>query len=238
MAKFNPAADIDNYSVNNTGYFSLADDKDKAKVRIMYTSADDIEGYSVHKVNVNGSDRWVSCLREYQDPVDNCPLCAARYKLQARFFVPMYMEDGKNKGDVVIWDRGPGKNNSFYTQLVDLCNENNPLISHVVEIERNGVKGDFGTTYEMYAGPDDGTLPEDLPEPPVPEGTFILEKTYDELLTFVNTGSFEVGDNNPVNRGANNTGADNTGAVEPRRRRNVSVSNPIRRRGTDGDIPL
>lgn len=236
MAKFNPAADIDNYSANAGGYFSLADDGDTAKVRIMYTSSDDIEGYSVHKVNVNGSDRWVSCLREYTDPLDACPLCQAKYKLQPRFFVPMYMEDGKNKGDIVIWDRGPGKNNSFYTQLVDLCNQNNPLISHVVEIERVGAKGDFNTTYEMYAGPDDGTLPEDLPEVPAPEGTFVLEKTYDELVTFAQTGSFEVGDNNPVNRGANNAG--NGGSAEPRRRRDVSASNVARRRGTDSGMPL
>ena len=236
MAKFNPAADMDNYTVSNTGYFSLAEDGDTAKVRIMYTSAEDIEGYSVHKVNVNGSDRWVNCLREYGDPMDNCPLCSARYKLQPRFFVPMYIEEGKNQGDVVIWDRGPGKNNSFYNQLVTLCNENNPLISHVIEIERHGAKGDFDTTYEMFAGPSDGTLPEDLPEVPTPEGTFILDKSYDELLTFVNTGSFEIGDNNPVNRGTNNAGT--TSTVEPRRRRDVSVSNPVRRRGTDGDITL
>lgn len=239
MAKFNPGTDMENYSVKGSGYFSLADDGDTAKVRIMYTSADDIEGYSVHKVSVNGYDRWVNCIREYSDPLDACPLCAARYKLQPRFFVPMYIEEGNNQGEVVMWERGAGKNNSFYNQLVELCNANNPLVSHIVEIERNGAKGDFSTTYEMYAGEDDGTLPEDLPEVPDPIGTSILDKTYDELLTFVNTGSFEVGDNNPVNRG--NGGNNNPGGTaEPRRRRDVAASNVAnRRRGiNDGDIPL
>lgn len=229
MAKFNPASDIDNYSSQGSGnYFSLKDDKDTALVRFMYESVDDIEGYSVHKVKVNGVDRYVNCLREYTDPLNACPLCEARHKLTARFFVPLYMMD---TGETVIWDRGPGKNNSFYSQLTTLCNENNPLVSHPVEIERNGAKGDLDTTYEMYPQENDGTLLEDLPEIPNPIGTLVLDKTFDELVTYVNTGSFEVGDNNPINRASANS--------EARRRRDVPASGVARRRGTsNNDIPL
>ena len=97
-----------------------------------------------------------------------------------------------------------------------------------MEIERNGAKGDTNTVYEMYPDVADGTLLEDLPEAPDPVGTSILEKTFDELTTYVQTGSFETGDANPINR----TSASNDG-VESRRRRDVSANGGVaRRRGT------
>lgn len=229
MAKFNPAADMDKYASSGGAYFSLKNDKDTAMVRFMFESVDDIVGYSVHKVKVNGNDRYVNCLREYADPLDKCPLCEAHFKLFPRFFVPLYMMD---TGETVIWDRGPGKNNSFYSQLTDLCNKYNPLVSYPVEVERNGKAGDFDTTYEMYVQECDDTLLEDLPEIPDPTGSLLLDKSYDELMTYVQTGSFDMGDTNPINTPT----SDNSVA---RRRRDVPASGVSRRRGTgNSDIPL
>lgn len=224
MAKFNPAADLDKYSVSGGKYFSLKNDKDTALVHFMFNSIDDVDGYTVHEVMVNGYRQDVTCLRDYADPLSACPLCEAKHKLTIKFYVPLHMIE---TDEVVIWKRGK----NFYPQLQELCNKYNPLVSYPVEIERNGEAGSMDTTYEMYVQECDETLMEDLPEIPDILGTYCLEKTYDELLTFVQTGSFETGDNNPVNQSTNNT--------EVRRRRDVSVNTTSRRRGSgNSDIPL
>ena len=226
MAKFN-LSDIDNYSSGEFGYFSLKEDGDTARVRFMYNSSDDIEGYAVHRVKVNGFDRMVSCLREYSDPLDKCPLCEAHYNVIPKFYIPLYNID---TGDVVFWERGK----NFVPQLMDFCTKCNPPVAFPVEIERIGAKGDINTKYEFYPEANDGTLLEDLPEIPNPIGTIVLDKTYDELVTYVNTGSFDVGDSNPINR--------DNGGVEQRRRRDTSATTGggiPRRRGTNGgNTPL
>lgn len=223
MAQFNPATDLDNYSSSTGSYFSLKNDKDTALVHFMYNSLADVPGFSVHQVEINGSKRYVNCLREYADPISACPLCEAHHKLVTKFFIPLHLID---KDEVVIWERGK----NFYSKIQELCNQCNPLVSYPIEIERNGEAGSTDTTYEFYAQEPDDTLLEDLPEIPNIFGTFILDKSYDELLTFVQTGSFAVGDENPINK-SNNT--------EVRRRRDVSVSNVARRRGAgSSDIPL
>lgn len=222
MAKFNPASELDKYA-SSGGYFSLSDDGDTATVRFMYNGIDDIDGYAVHKVNVEGRDRYVNCLRSYSDPLEACPLCEARHRIQAKFFIPLYMEDS---GEIKIWERGQ----NFYSKLTELCSAHVPLVSHPIEIERNGAKGDINTTYETYVQPSDGTLLEDLPEIPNPIGTIVLDKNYDELLTYVQTGSFETGDSNPVNQ---------TNNLDVRRRRDVSASAGVRRRGSgNSNVPL
>ena len=107
------------------------------------------------------------------------------------------------------------------------------LATYPVRITRHGAKGDTNTTYELLAVEPSlmtyGTITmDDFPDVEDPLGTYILDKTYDELVTYVQTGSFETGDNNPVNR------QDNT---EVRRRRDVS-SSPVSRRNTSNDVPL
>ena len=74
MAKFNPVEELENY-VSEPAYFSLKDDGDKELVRFMLNSIEDVDGYAVHRVKVNGYDRNVNCLRSYSDPLDKCPLC-------------------------------------------------------------------------------------------------------------------------------------------------------------------
>lgn len=222
MGKFNPGAELDKYA-STGGYFSLSDDGDTAMVRFMYNGIEDIDGYAVHKVNVDGRDCYVNCLRSYSDPLDACPLCEARHKIQAKFFIPLYMMDS---GEVKVWERGQ----TFYSKLTELCSAHTPLVSYPVEIERNGARGDKNTTYETYVQDSDGTLLEDLPEVPNPLGTIIQDRTYDELVTFVQTGSFEVGDNNPVNKNA---------TMDVRRRRDVSAQAGVRRRGSgNSNMPL
>ena len=80
MARFS-YNDADNYgSSSNSNFFQLKEDGEKAKVRIMYRGASDIEGVAVHEVQLGDKKRYVNCLRNYTDPIDMCPLCKANYK--------------------------------------------------------------------------------------------------------------------------------------------------------------
>ena len=73
MARFN-AKDVDNYGGSGGGgYFSLVNDKDVARVRFMYESAEDVEGYAVHEVMIDGRKRYVNCIREYNEPLVPAP---------------------------------------------------------------------------------------------------------------------------------------------------------------------
>lgn len=183
MAKFN-MNDADNYGGNTNGsFFSLKNDKDTATVRFLYNGIEDVEGYAVHEIEVDGKKRYVNCLRSYNEPVDNCPLCAARYKVLAKLFVMLYDVDAQ---EIKVWDRGK----TFFSKLSSLCARYTPLVGTQFEIERNGKKGDTKTTYETYPLDSDETRLEDLPEIPELLGTLILDKSYDELQTFLDCGSF------------------------------------------------
>ena len=59
-------------------FFQLKNDKDTARVRFMYNGIDDIYGYAVHQVTVEGKQRYVARLREYTQPIDDCPFCKAK----------------------------------------------------------------------------------------------------------------------------------------------------------------
>lgn len=183
MAQFN-ARELDNYAQNsNSSFFRLENDKDVARVRFMYNTIEDVQGYAVHEIEVDGKKRYVNCLRNYDEPIDNCPLCAARYRVLAKLFVMLYDEDAQ---EVKIWDRG----RTFYSKLSSLCSRYDPLVSTPFEIERNGKKGETSTKYETYPLKEDGVTLEDLPEMPELLGTLILDKTYEELEEFLDTGKF------------------------------------------------
>lgn len=198
MARFN-AEQVDNYGGQGQGgFFSLKNDKDLATVRFMYNSMDDIEGFAVHEIEVDGKKRYVNCLRDYNQPVDDCPLCAAKYKVVAKLFIPLYDEES---GELKIWDRGK----NFFSKISSLATRYNPMVATPFEIERNGKAGDTKTTYEIYALDTDETALEDLPEVPEILGGLVLDKTYEELEEFLEIGYFpddEEEEAPPVRRGA------------------------------------
>lgn len=189
MARFN-AADFDHYgNDSNTKFFALKNDKDVATVRFMYNNVDDIEGYAVHQIELpDGKKRYVSCLRSYNEPVDHCPLCAAGFRVLAKLYVPLYDVDAD---EVKLWERGK----TFYSKLSSLCARYKPLVGGTFEIERNGKPGDTKTSYEVYPVATDETTLTDLPEVPDPVGTIILDKSFEELQDYIETGNLEVSGN-------------------------------------------
>ncbi|MCK9444565.1 MAG: hypothetical protein M0Q14_08570 [Tissierellaceae bacterium] len=219
MARFN-ADEIDNYGgQGGGGFFSLKNDKDVATVRFMYNSIDDIQGYAVHEIEVDGKKRYVNCLREYNQPLDDCPLCAAKSRVIAKLFVILYDVESE---EIKIWDRGK----TFFSKLSSLCARYNPLVSTPFEIERNGKKGDTKTTYETYALDTDDTTLEDLPEVPELLGTLILDKSFEELEFFLDNGYFEESveeqappERNPKSDRRNSTSREPANEAPARRRR-------------------
>lgn len=183
MGTFN-ASEAEKYGgQGGGGYFSLKNDKDVAKVRFMYDSIDDIIGYAVHEVEIDGKKRYVNCLRDYNDPIDKCPFCAAKKFQQAKLFVPIYNIDDDQ---VQVWERGK----KFFSKLTSICARFPKLVSHVFEIERNGKPGDQTTTYEIYHISDDDVTMEDLPEAPIILGKLVLDKTADEMQYYLDNGVF------------------------------------------------
>lgn len=190
--------DAENYVGSGGNFFKLENDGETAKIRFMYNTIDDVEYTVVHEIEVGDKKRFVNCLRAYDEPVDNCPLCAAGSRAKPLLFLPIYNEDAK---ETQIWQRG----RSFEGTISGLCSRYNPLVGTVIEIERHGKKGDKNTTYQPYPGKSDDVTLDDLPEKPDPVGTIVLDKTFDELSYFVENGTFAEEDTKPVDRRAERT---------------------------------
>lgn len=184
MARFR-ADEADNYGgQGGAGFFQLRNDGDVARVRFMYNSIDDVEGFSVHTVEINGRKRYVNCLRDYNQPIDECPFCKDRQFVSAKLFIPIYDEED---GTVKVWERGK----KFFSKITSLCARYPDVVSHVFEIERNGKPGDTQTTYEIYEVEHDDTTLEDLPEVPNILGGLVLDKTPEEMQYYLENGEFE-----------------------------------------------
>ena len=180
--------DVEKYSNNSGGnFFKLENDGDIARVRFMYRDVEDVTGIVVHEVEVDGRKRFVKCNREYDDPIDNCPLCRARYNQFVKFYIPLYNIKTKQ---VEIWQRSK----KFVSKIVGLINRYPNFVSHTFEIERHGAKGEMTTEYEIFpiTGEGDGKIGlEDLPEIPEVVGNIVLDKTNEEMEAYINTGSFD-----------------------------------------------
>ena len=176
--------DSENYQSSLNGeWFSLKNDKDVARVQFMMDNLDDLDVFACHKVKIGDKERYVDCLRTYDEPIDKCPFCAAGIPVKPVRFVIMYQHDDSK---VKIWERGK----NFIAKLQSLCNRYQPLSEYVFEIERNGKAGDMATRYEIF--PMDRVDPVDLTEIEKPEllGGLILEKNAEEMDVYLDTGNF------------------------------------------------
>lgn len=194
MARFG-INDADNYGNNGgSSFFSLKNDKDTASVRFMYNGLEDVEGYAVHKVEIDDKTRYVNCLREYNEPRSKCPLCNSGSTPVVKLYIPLYDVDA---GEIKLWERGK----KFFDKLSSICsryvNGNTPLVAHTFDIERHGKAGDTQTTYEIYETGCDDTRLEDLPEVPDVLGRCILNKTAEDMEFYNEEGYFPNNDGAP-----------------------------------------
>lgn len=186
MARFS-FEEADKYggkSSSGTNFFRLVDDKDTARVRFLYKGIEDVQGMSVHQVELsNGKKRYVNCLKEYGDSVDVCPLCAKGLYAYPKYFIPLYNLDDEV---VQIWERSK----SFGSKLSSLCSRYSNLVSHTFEIERCGKKGDKQTTYEIYeTGVDEDVTLDDFDIPQI-LGTTVMDKTAEDMEYYNKKGDF------------------------------------------------
>lgn len=131
------------------GFFSLKDDGDEAIVRIMHDSPATFDIVAVHPYQVNGKFRNISCIRDPQEEIDRCPLCAAGVRLTYRFFIHLIQYDRDDRGNIVprpvVWERAY----SFADTIKDYCSEYAPLSDTIFKIKRNGRRGSTDTTYNI-----------------------------------------------------------------------------------------
>lgn len=181
--------DVDNYrSGGDFNFLQLKDHGDVAKVRFYIESMDDLKFYVVHQIEVNGKTRYVNCLRTYDQPIDDCPLCREALqnkdlKTTVKMFLPVLdMDDGQVK----LFERG----RTFKDELSGHIRRNSPLVNYPCEIERNGAKGDTNTTYKVFplAQEKDNTMIKDLPEFDDLLGGYVLDMSYEDMQNFLETG--------------------------------------------------
>ena len=220
--------DVENYKGGQgAGFFGLENDKDVATVRFCHENTDSIEIIACHQIEVDGKKRKVSCLRNYDDPVDKCPFCAAGNPVQLRFFLHL-LEYEKNrdgftgKYEKKVWERG----RSFQKEILGLSARYNPLCDTAFEIERQGKKGDTQTKYGIY--PMNYTLDElpisndDLENDSV-LGTIILEKSASDMEYYLDNNEFP-----PTGNSDADTAEIRSRSAEPRREEPQRRSEPTR----------
>lgn len=192
--------DFEKYEVstntNRTNFFNLENDGDSAVVRFMYEGLDEIEGVAVHTVSVDGRDRKIACLREYGDPIGNCPFCEAKLNVSPRLFLELKQyertADGRalrGNASTAIWERG----RSFIKKLTALAINYQPLCDYFFIITRCGKKGDAQTTYEIleYRGDTSKVTDMSLPEEPYDAvGSLVWDKNYSEMKEYLVNGTF------------------------------------------------
>lgn len=220
MARFNTET-ADKYGgQGGAGYFSLKNDKDVAQVRFMYNSIDDVTGYAVHEVEIDGKKRYVNCLREYNQPIDTCPFCREKMYTTAKLFIPIYNID---QDRIQIWERGK----KFISKISSICARYPNVVSHIFEIERNGKPHETTTTYEIYEVDKDDTKMEDLPEPIDVLGTIVLDKSADDMEFFLDNGYFPPEDDEaPVRRRSSSRAEEEAPFEEDRQERRGSRRTP------------
>lgn len=183
--------EVDQYSQydNDFEWLKLQNDGDCVRVQFLYKNINDLDVYACHKVKVQGKngefEKYVSCNRSYDDPIDMCPLCAAGLKVDPVLYVSMY---DLNDNKVKLWQRGK----TFIKKMQGLFNRYPHLSKYVFDIERNGAKGDQKTTYELYPCPEEEAVDlEELGiEKPKILGSVIWDKTPDDMQVYLDTGSF------------------------------------------------
>lgn len=176
----------------NFDVFNLENDQDSDRVQFLMNSINDVLAYTTHGVKARSArgteyERKVGCLlTSKNDPAGTCPLCDFGSKIKVARFIPLYSHTHKK---VMLWERG--------TRFIDqtLAGLFNRLISQginpssiVIEVVRNGKKGDQSTTYALY--PMDKLPAQDIStlEIPEPSGSLIAEWTPDDMRTYCATG--------------------------------------------------
>lgn len=181
--------DIDNYNTGGGGggFLQLKNDKEKVQIRFMLEDIEDLNDFIYVTHSCKTSDNQygvdVNCLREYNDPVDVCPLCAAKVKQQIKVFLPVWNEEEEK---AQIWSRGK----KMIPKMQGLMDRYEDFPSHLFTVERNGKPKSTDTTYEIYEDGDDDTTLDDLDELPTIEGYAVKNYSAEDMEYYLESGEF------------------------------------------------
>lgn len=182
-------------------FFALKNDGDEAIVRIMHNDTSSFDIYSCHSVKVGSRYRKVNCIRGPEDSIQACPLCASGNSLSNRIFIHMIQytvdQQGQLNAQPVIWERSM----QYASRLKSMLDEYGPLSECLFKIKRNGAAQSMDTTYDIFF-----CSPKTYPNesyPAIPDafkdvkllGGVVLDKSFEELNTYLATGDFP---QNPV----------------------------------------
>lgn len=183
MARVN-TSDLGKYSTDSD-WLKLQNDGDIARVQFLHHNVGELDNFCVHKIKTGENTyKYVDCKRAYGDPVDVCPMCAADIERKVVSVLSMYDHSDKK---VKIWERS---SNFIRKKIEPLFNRYGDLTKKVFEIERHGAKGDLKTEYEVIIMPDVEAVDVSEIQKPDVFGTFILNKSVEDMTEYVNTGSF------------------------------------------------
>jgi hypothetical protein len=197
---------LNSTNTNQVGFFSLKNDGDEAVVRIMHDDTSSFDIVSTHGIQVNGKFRRVNCCRSPYDPVDICPLCASGNASQQRFYIHLIHYEKNEQGQIVavpkVWERSV----SYAKTVKDLITTYGPLSNVLLIIRRNGAAGSMDTKYSiMYAPPqmfNDTNYPKvgnEAFEGYTAIGNAVMNRTPEEVATYVATGNFPMPKNENKN---------------------------------------
>lgn len=200
MAKININNSGKYASSGSNDFFSLQDDGDIARVRMLYDQPDgsDLDYFLLHEVEIDDKKRYVNCLAVDEEGdlhPEDCPLCSNGFKRIEKLFIQLYDED---EGVVKTWDRGK----SFVPKLLTYVNRYGSLVEQPIEIERQGKRGNKKTTYDLFPLEKDNAVLEDYPEKQELLGSLILDLSEEQMEEILD-GTFSLEDNSsrPRRRG-------------------------------------
>ena len=182
---------------NSVGFFSLKNDGDEAIVRIMHDNTASFDILTEHSIQVDGKFRSVNCIRNATDSLDKCPLCSNGNQVQRRIYIHMIRYNRNDDGTItpvpVVWARSL----NYAKTIKSYIDNYGPMSDVLCKIIRHGAPRDMKTTYEIVPNLNKNVYRDDL-YPKVSAffedyhacGTAVMDKSYDELVTFVNTGKF------------------------------------------------
>lgn len=127
----------------SVNFFRLKDDGDKALVKILISSEQDVLEYAkpVHMVEINGYQNKVLCLDNAE-----CECCKAGVKKTLKIMLPMYNMD---TNQVELWERGINQVKDLQVML----GKYGDLAKHSFEVIRSGKAKSKDTKYTMMYDP-------------------------------------------------------------------------------------
>ena len=178
-----------------TPFFSLKDGGETV-VRFAYSEPEEVykDIILVHQMQIDGKNRNVNCIRELNEPINKCPLCAAKMPVKQRLFIKLLEytreEDGTIKVTPRLWDRPANGQSSYVNLLNNLFIEYGDISDMVFKIRRTGSKLD--TTYSILpANPsvyNSQLYPKDFEafkDYNIVGSWAVMDKSYDELAGMV-----------------------------------------------------